>query len=72
MIFMEEIVVKNLKNRIIVIILIGFLLNVLIPISYAVNETLDAENEEIDTNLDEQKLKATQPIKSILNIVLIK
>ena len=59
---------KNLKSKFIVVILIGFLLNILVPISFAINEILNVESKEINNDSIEQKDKTSQPIKSILNI----
>ena len=75
---------KNLKSKIITLLLIGLLLNILITTSFATEETINNEIEEIESNtivqdendsiyqvesnLINQNLKAAQPIKSILNI----
>ena len=59
---------KNLKSKFIVVILIGSLLNILVPISFAINEILNVESKEINNDSIEQKDKTSQPIKSILNI----
>ncbi len=59
---------KKVKSIIIIIILIEFLLSILMPISFAVNETLNIENEEIEDYLYESTVEPKQPIKSILNI----
>ena len=75
---------KNLRCKFITLILIGLLLNILITNSFATEETINSESEEIksdsivqdesnsikqiESNLINQNLKAVQPVKSILNI----